>query len=433
MRNHIGNRRGACRFQAAGAILLLAILAGCGDVLSLKQENTNQVTADAAYTPANARLIVNGAIADFECAYTRYVLGSALLGDELINAFANSNSYEYDNRNLRPVSPYAGGCNTVQNPGIYTALSTARGTADAAFDHLNGWTDEQVSNRTKLMGQAAAYAGYSLVLLGEGFCTAAVNLSAEMTPAQLYTEAVQRFDKAIAAATTASDQTTLNFARLGKARALLNSGNAAAAATEVAAIPANFVVNISTDAVNTRRQNLVFVHLNMNFWASVDPSYRNLTLGANPDPRVIVTNSGKTGTAAATVIWQASKFTAVTTPIAVAKYAEAQLIIAEAKVAANDLAGAAAAINAARNSGGRTGMPAYDAAGQTAAQVRTQIIEERRREFFLEGHRFNDVRRFNLPLVPAPGTPYPTGGAWGDARCFPLPDVERLNNPNISK
>src|SRR3990172_10577049 len=110
MRNHIGNRRGACRFQAAGAILLLAILAGCGDVLSLKQENTNQVTADAAYTPANAQLVVNGAIADFECAYTRYVLGSALLGDELINAFANSNSYEYDNRNLRPVSPYAGGC-----------------------------------------------------------------------------------------------------------------------------------------------------------------------------------------------------------------------------------------------------------------------------------------------------------------------------------
>ena len=78
-------------------------------------------------------------------------------------------------------------------------------------------------------------------------------------------------------------------------------------------------------------------------------------------------------------------------------------------------------------------MPAYDATGQTAAEVLAQVIEERRREFFLEGHRFNDVRRFNLPLEPAVGAPFASGGTHGDQRCFPLPDVERLNNPNIPK
>jgi len=79
------------------------------------------------------------------------------------------------------------------------------------------------------------------------------------------------------------------------------------------------------------------------------------------------------------------------------------------------------------------GLPPYDATGQTAAQVKTQIIEERRRELFLEGHRLGDIRRYALPLSPPAGAAYPGGGLYGSQSCFPLPDVERLNNPNIPK
>ena len=77
-------------------------------------------------------------------------------------------------------------------------------------------------------------------------------------------------------------------------------------------------------------------------------------------------------------------------------------------------------------------MPAYDATGQTAAQVLAQIVEERRRELFLEGHRLGDLRRYGLPILPAAGTPFLSGGVYGSQTCFPLPDVERINNPNIS-
>lgn len=39
---------------------------------------------------------------------------------------------------------------------------------------------------------------------------------------------------------------------------------------------------------------------------------------------------------------------------------------------------------------------------------------------------------FNIPLIPASGTPYPVkGGNYGNTTCLPLPDVERFNNPNI--
>ena len=41
--------------------------------------------------------------------------------------------------------------------------------------------------------------------------------------------------------------------------------------------------------------------------------------------------------------------------------------------------------------------------------------------------------RFDVPLTPAPGSPFPAkGGVYGDQLCFPLPDVERNNNPTLS-
>ena len=52
-----------------------------------------------------------------------------------------------------------------------------------------------------------AYAGYSLVLLGEGMCSAALNLGPEVEPPALFAEAKARFDKAVTAATAAGDAT----------------------------------------------------------------------------------------------------------------------------------------------------------------------------------------------------------------------------------
>ena len=415
--------------------VVLAGTAACTDITSLTQVNPGQVSAATLFVPSNAQLLVNGAISDFECAYTRYVVGSGLLVDELSNAIGSTANFDFDARRLLTNATYGTGtCGANQQPAIYSTLSTARGSADTVLARLREWTDASLPagvSRTKLIGQAATSAGYSLVLLGEGMCTAAVDLSAELTPAQLFSEAKIRFDSAVTAATTVSDAPTLNLALLGRARALLNLKQAAAAGIDAARIPPSFVASTGTDNVTVRRQNFAFLSINQNSWNTVDATFRGLTINGSPDPRVAVTNSGRNGTAVGTVVWTADKYPLISTPTPIARYAEAQLIVAEAKQAAGDLTGAAAAINAVRAT--RSGVPAYDATGQTSAQVLATIIEDRRRELFLEGHRLGDIRRYALPLAPTAGTAYPGGGAYGTQSCFPLPDVERINNPNIAK
>jgi hypothetical protein len=150
--------------------------------------------------------------------------------------------------------------------------------------------------------------------------------------------------------------------------------------------------------------------------------------GGSPDPRVAATDLGVVGTDGHTEVWAADKYSAITAPIPIAKWEEAQLILAEAAVAANQLSTAEDIINTLHSN---AGIPAYDATGASQEEVMAQVIEERRRELFLEGHRLGDIRRYDLPLVPAPGATYVNGGTYGDQRCFPLPDVERIHNPNL--
>ncbi|HEX8943646.1 MAG TPA: RagB/SusD family nutrient uptake outer membrane protein [Gemmatimonadaceae bacterium] len=435
MINNVQSRR-RLMFAAVVSFPMIAGIA-CRDLTSLQQSNPGSLSAASTYVPANAQVLVNGAIGDFECAFSRYVVGSGLFTDELSDAIASTANFDFDRRSFTSSGPYGTQqCTSVnQQPAIYTTLSTARGSNDTVLAKLHDWTDDQMPagvSRVKLIGQAAAYAGYSLTLLGEGMCSAAINVGPELTPAQILAEAKTRFDTAVTAATTANDATTLNFALLGRARTLLDLGQPAAAATDAAKIPPGFVVNMSTDAVNTRRENWVFASINNGNWSTVDLSFRGLTINGAPDPRVAVTNTNKAGTAQGTVIWTADKYPALDTPMPIARYAEAQLIIADAKLAANDVPGAVSAINAARAT--HAGLPAYDATGQTAAQVLTQLVEERRRELFLEGHRLGDLRRYKLPMLPLAGTAYAIGGGVYDQQsCFPLPDVERINNPNINK
>jgi starch-binding outer membrane protein, SusD/RagB family len=417
--------------SAAWAGVLSLALVACNDVTSLEQESPSRIKASDLEKPENAELLVTGAVGDFECALASYIVSGALVGDEMANANLSNRLWDYDRRTILPTNTvYSTTRCDNGDPTVYTVISTARYDADNVLRLLDGWTDEQVPGRIGLIATAAAYAGYSLVLLGEGMCSAALDVGPELTPAQILTEADARFTRAIDAATQAGDTVTVNLALIGRARARLGLGNKAGAGADAALVPAGFRVDATYSGVKTQRENRVFTTFYRDLIATVDVPFQDANFAGTPDPRAEVIDLQTPGADGVTEVFASTKYPSIDSPIPVARWEEAQLILAEADVAAGDVGGAVNIINTLHTN---AGLPSYG--GGTPEEVMTQIIEERSHELFLEGQRLGDIIRYGLPLYPAPGTPFSIGagtsGEYGTQVCFPLPAAERNNNPNI--
>lgn len=422
--------RSHARIPRIAAILgLMVVLAACEGLLDV--EAPGVVDAADLQDPNNADLLVSGTIADFECALGAYIVNSATLGNELRDASVTAARFPLDQRIIDPSSPFGVNSCAGNPPGIYRPLSTARWTADNAVELLDEWSDEQVADRTRLIGEAAAHSGYAHVLMGEGFCTMVIEEHGpEVQPDAAFTAAVDRFTRAIEAASQAGDADTENMALLGRARANLNLGNMQEAADDARALLQNdpqYERTAGTSTASSRRWN----RLGDEFFGgrvTVAPMYRDLTVDGVPDPRTESFNTETTGHDSVSEVWLALKVGSArntdlrTRPVPMGSWREAHLIIAEAE-------GGQEAVNRINILRDHWDLPPFESSDP--AEIQEQIIEERSRELFLEGHHLGDLRRFDLPLVPAPGEPYRQGGQYGSESCFPLPDVERNTNPNV--
>lgn len=408
-------------FGATALLLASGTLTACDTLLSA--DAPSRILAETLLQPNNAPVLVAGAIADFECALGNYVLSGGTIADEFMDSQANAATWDIDRRSSNPSSAlYAtGGCGGF---GLYTPISVARFQADQALKLLSSWTDAQVPGRLPLLARAAAYSGYAHILLGEGFCSAAVDLGPELTPAQVFALAEAKFTTAIN--TTGVPDSVRYMALVGRARARINQGKKAEAAADASLVPNNFVFNARTTAAAGRAENRLFRVNNTSGTVTVDTQYRNMTVGNVPDPRVPVVDAGRGGSLPAVRLWSQSKYTSLTAPIPIATWREALLIRAE-------VAGGQTAVGIINQLRSRfASLPTFASTDEAAIQA--QVVEERRRELFLEGQRLYDTIRFNVPLKPAAGAPFPNGGGtYGTNKCLPLPDIERLNNPSINR
>ncbi len=403
------------------AVASLGLTAACGNFDRLLTVQTPSRLAEEAFlVPANAALISASAVADYECALGGYVVASGLAAGELVDATQTAARWNYDRRNVEAVDALysTSGCEGI---GVYTPINTARYTNDQAVQRLSEWTDAQVPNRQRLIALNSAMAGFSLLLLGEGFCEGVIGLGSALTPTQLFDSAEARFTRAIAAATTAGDANVLNLAYVGRARARINKGAKPGAADDAARVPVGFVYNATADATIGRRNNRIFQQVNQSNATSVAPAYRALN-----DPRVSVTDLGRTAPDQINRLWNQNKYASLVATYPIATGLEAQLILAEAR-------GGAAGVAILNTLRARTGVALPPLTAQESANVDAAVAEERRRELFLQGNRWFDVKRFNLPQVPAAGALYAKGGVYGDQRCWPLPDAEKLANPNFGR
>ncbi|MFL5577350.1 MAG: hypothetical protein ACJ79S_15435 [Gemmatimonadaceae bacterium] len=429
-------RRAAGR--VATATLLAAAVVGCNRLLDATAPD--KIDASSFNDPAYANTLVQGAVARFDCAFNAHVVISGLNSGELVESSQTSARYSYDRRTVGPGETLyaANQCDVQQSIGIYTPLQQARFMADDAQKRLEAWTDQEVSgNRQQLIARAAIYAGYARILLGEMFCTTAIDEGPELTSAQVFALAEEKFTTALTAAAAAKDAKLTAFAYAGRARARLDLGKMAEAAADAANVPKGFVVGTTQDGASDRKINRLYDQFSSGF-ASVSPTYVNLTVPTK-DPATSTDTTADTRVALAfpldskgkpvigndrtTRMITAKKYPTGGTSIPIASYEEAQLIIAEAQGGAN----AVSIINALRVAAGLPG--AFVSSDPVAIQ--NEVISERSRQLFLQGTRMYDARRLGLPQIPAAGAAYDNGGTYGSQRCLPLPDLERNSNPSL--
>ncbi len=407
--------------MAAGVLVALSVFAtGCNVDRLLEIETPSRVAEQNYLVPQNAALIVASSVADFECAFGGYVVASALAAGEFVDGSQTASRWSYDRRDVLATDAHYStfGCAAI---GVYTPINTARFTNDQASTALAGWTDQQVPKRQRLIATSSALAGYSLILLGEGFCSGAINVGAELTSAQLFDSAVTRFSAAITAAQAANDPNLLNLAYVGRARALRDKGDLSGAAADAARVPADFVYNATSSSTAARRNNRVFAQNNSGSAVSVAPAYRNKTVGGMPDPRVPAVDAGRNASDGVNRLWWQQKYASLSAPIPIASGIEAQLILAEARGSVQGVV----ILNQLRAMKGLPPLTATETANFSGT-----LQEERNRWLWLQGNRWYDMKLGNIPQVPAAGAPYAKGGVYGDQRCWPLPDAERLANPN---
>ena len=400
----------------------------------LSVEPQDRVPASAIESsPGNAQLLANGAVADFDCAFGAYVVMGGLIGEELDETRLIIDRKPYDQRtHTSKDRVYA--VSRCESIGVYTPLQTARVSAERVLQFLESWSDAEVPQRTMLIATMHAYAGYSTLLLGEGFCTTAISSldqngklvhGGEISRDSAVRVAESRLGAAITAAQAAGASSLLNFALVGRARARLDLGDLPGARSDAMRVPPAFTYEMTASASSLRRNNRVWAQERTSLLTSVGIPYRSLG-----DPRVPVTDTRQSSTTGVRVFFQ-EKYSSASSPIRIASGAEAQLIIAESDIAAgtaSSLQNAAAIVNAFR---ARGNQPPLSTADQTP--LRAALIDQRRRELYLEGQHLGDIIRFDVTLTPAAGTRFPVGGGvYGSQKCLALPDVERQNNPALS-
>ncbi len=472
--------RNTTKLLALVGVALLVPQVGCNDPLRVTIPDIvqpGQLSDSAALGTVRA-----GAIGDFAIAYTGdhpdgsggtegVIMYGGLLADEWINSETFPTRIEVDARTIQTTNADVDLWFRRMHQSRHSAENAA-GRYAAFAPHDPGYAE------------TLTLAGYTYIFFAETWCSGVpvsqltpagqIIFGQPLTTAQMLDTAIARFDSALAAAAvidtsglTASTRAEkkgirknrLDFASVGKARALLDLGQFANAATVASTVADSFAYVEEHSETTDRQNNGVF---NGNFtdgrYAVADSEGGNgFLFRSRPDPRTPFFDGGA-GFDGSTVLWSQQRYGDRKTPITVATGVEARLIQAEAALKGGDtLAGGGfyTQLNAPRTStqrsyfdptgaapvGALTPLTTTDAT--TAGGAVNLLFAERARWLWLTAHRLGDLRRLVRPIANggyerAANTVFPTGPYfkvnftnYGVDVNFPVPVTEK-NNPNFT-
>src|SRR3954470_20412786 len=230
--------------RRATVVVAFLGIGACNNLLDV--DNPGSVPAESLSDPALAPALAAAALQTLQCGVMQYAATVSMLSGEQLNANGFVDNHPWEWRGVVEIKGAPGSCNYARATtamGFYTPLQQARFQLDDAFNRLDKFADADVPNRGSLMAQMRAYAGYAVLLLGEGMCEMTMDNGPKMTREQVFAAAEGRFTDAIARATTVNDQSVLNMARVGRARAHLDLKKLPEAAADALLVPSGFVRN----------------------------------------------------------------------------------------------------------------------------------------------------------------------------------------------
>lgn len=408
--------RSAVTRTTAGAALVLAVACSDGFV---EVTNPNVIDAATVDPTSGALALALSAQQNFATAVGLLSTYSGWFTEEanVSDTFPTRNEFGF-----RLISDLNGSL----NGDVWAPISLAAASAKTVLDL-------ELPNPTSNINyaRAATFRGFAILMISTDFCSGALSSGPELTTAQLLDSAIVYFTKGVdigKANGTADGIALSNAALVGRARAKLQKGDKTGAAADAALVPAgfNFDLRMTDDLANrTRLSNRIYQFTFDRPSISVAPFYRT------SDPRVPYKGPGVTKLTGQDAVpggfYEQTKFAGYASPMRLASKLEADYIAAEAGTTAAQLT----LINARRASAGQ--LPYVGAVD--AASVLAELMTQKAFDFYLEGKRLADFRRVPAAIksmTPAGGTYFKPGYAnVGNQTCYPIPNVEKDNNPNF--
>lgn len=443
-------RRGAPRLS-----LILAMTAGmmaCDTEAMLEVDEPSFATPSTLNNLAGLPTLYAGALGDFQIGMSgagltdAYLANTSLFSDELKSSdtFTTRNATDY--RESFPVEQ--GNTSDAAYNQIQYARRSAAEVAEVVAE-LVGKSDPRYATLKALEGLA-------IVGLGEAFCGAVPlgsakqgapgDLGTPLSTQQLFEEAVKRFDEALA------NNPSLNLAKIGKARALLNNGQYAAAAAAVAGVPTTYIYFVEHSSNAGRQYNPIFsLQDNRRYTMSDVEGINGMNYVTANDPRTPWYMHSQIGFDNTTPVVRSARYRDYGGDIPVADGIQARLVEAEAALKAgnaswltilNDLRSQVGPLMTARYGSlsaypqSAATLPPLTDPGTEVARVNL-LFRERAFWLYLTGTRLGDLRRLVRQYGRGAETVFPTGawhkgGVYGGDVNLPIPFNEQ-QNPNYDK
>ncbi len=325
---------------------------------------------------------------------------------------------------------------------LFESLHTVRNRAREGIGALRKYAP---NTSQALVGHLFAIEGMADVLLAEMYCSGiplstlvfegSFTLTRGFTSEEVYQTAIRLFDSALVY--SADSVRITNFARIGKARALLALGDYNGAKQSVLEVPTeyNYLLTYTSTRMNSFATSAT---LSISFNAHVGNSEGGNGLPFRfGDPRggAIIKTEGRDTIYIPKKYFPPGPTTGTnpgTMPIALASGIEARLVEAEAAYQARDYPAMLTILNKLRTTcttavgcptpapmgdGGYDNLPPLQDPGSDTARV-TLLFDERAYWLYLTGHRQGDLRRLVRQYDRRQEQVYPVG-LWGPQLAVP--------------